>query len=263
MTNHVHLLVTASAQPNLSALMKRFEQRYVQYVNRTYHRTGTLWEGRFRSCLIEAETYFLACQRYVELNPVRAGIVRDPAAYPWSSFHRERRRATRSRDYAPPTLSRVGPDASDEGNRVSDAVYRSARPAWVDSLRACTTVALCSAATASRDRSPPCWDVAHGKARRAGRKTGCRFHVADPAQQARLNHKKIMLLVPTLLKSVVTNIYNNLLILFTSCYSVATKQQPLTGALISLCILDVLPCSTTVGPINGCCCGSRIATRVK
>ena len=63
MTNHVHLLVTASAQPNLSALMKGLGQRYVQYVNRTYHRTGTLWEGRFRSCLVEAETYFFACQR--------------------------------------------------------------------------------------------------------------------------------------------------------------------------------------------------------
>ena len=60
MTNHVHLLVTASAQPNLSALMKGLGQRYVQYVNRTYHRTGTLWEGRFRSCL-ESSTRFYIC----------------------------------------------------------------------------------------------------------------------------------------------------------------------------------------------------------
>jgi len=207
MTNHVHLLVTASAQPNLSALMKRLEQRYVQYVNRTYHRTGTLWEGRFRSCLIEAETYFLACQRYVELNPVRAGIVRDPAAYPWSSFHRERRRATRSRDYAPPTLSRVGPDASDEGNRVSDAVYRSARsglgrfPPGVHQRWLCAR----QRPLPETDRHPAGTSHMERLAGPAG-KTGCRFHVADPAQQARLNHKKIMLLVPTLLKSVVTNI---------------------------------------------------------
>lgn len=66
--------------------MKALGQRYVQYVNRTYRRSGTLWEGRFRSCLTQDESYLLACQRYIELNPVRAGMVEHPAEYRWSSY---------------------------------------------------------------------------------------------------------------------------------------------------------------------------------
>ena len=66
--------------------MKRLGQRYVQHVNRTYRRTGGLFEGRFRSSLIEADAYLLACQRYIELNPVRASMVPAPGAYPWSSY---------------------------------------------------------------------------------------------------------------------------------------------------------------------------------
>jgi len=59
----------------------------VQYFNRAYRRSGTLWEGRFRSCLAQSEDYVLACYRYIELNPVRAGMVRHPRDYRWSSFH--------------------------------------------------------------------------------------------------------------------------------------------------------------------------------
>ena len=66
--------------------MKGLGFRYVQYVNRTYRRTGTLFEGRFRSSIIEGDRYLLACQRYIELNPVRAGLVADPGEYPWSSY---------------------------------------------------------------------------------------------------------------------------------------------------------------------------------
>ena len=66
--------------------MKQLGQRYVQYVNRTCRRSGTLWEGRFRSCLVGEEDYFLACHRYVELNPMRAGMVDHPGAYRWSSY---------------------------------------------------------------------------------------------------------------------------------------------------------------------------------
>jgi len=86
MTNHVHLLATPSTSDGLSKLMKELGQRYVQYVNRTYARTGTLWEGRFRSCIVETDAYLLACQRYVELNPVRAAMVSEPGDYAWSSF---------------------------------------------------------------------------------------------------------------------------------------------------------------------------------
>jgi len=86
MTNHVHLLMTPAAERGSSLLMKGLGQRYVQYVNRTYRRTGTLFEGRFRSSVIEADSYLLACQRYIELNPVRAGMVQAPGNYPWSSY---------------------------------------------------------------------------------------------------------------------------------------------------------------------------------
>lgn len=85
MTNHVHLLLTPTRVDSVALLMKHLGQRYVQYVNRRYHRTGTLWEGRFRSCLMQSEGYILACYRYIELNPVRANVVSDPRDYPWSS----------------------------------------------------------------------------------------------------------------------------------------------------------------------------------
>lgn len=86
MTNHVHLLLMpqdAEAVPNLIIAIGR---RYVQYINTVYHRTGTLWDSRYKSSLIQAETYLLACQRYIELNPVRANMVDDPANYRWSSY---------------------------------------------------------------------------------------------------------------------------------------------------------------------------------
>jgi putative transposase len=67
-------------------MMKHVNQRYVQYVNRTYERSGTLWEGRFKSCLTQSDSYALACYRYIELNPVRASIVDHPKAYRWSSY---------------------------------------------------------------------------------------------------------------------------------------------------------------------------------
>lgn len=86
MTNHVHLLVSADHAEASGALMKALGQRYVQYVNRVYRRSGTLWEGRFRSCPIQEEAYLLACQRYIELNPVRAGMVEHPGEYRWSSY---------------------------------------------------------------------------------------------------------------------------------------------------------------------------------
>lgn len=85
MTNHFHLLLSSSLENGPSLLMKFLGQRYVQYVNRTYRRTGSLWEGRFRSSLVQTERYVLACYRYIELNPVRANMVSDPIDYPWSS----------------------------------------------------------------------------------------------------------------------------------------------------------------------------------
>jgi putative transposase len=86
MTNHVHLLLTPAQPDSCTVLMRDLGQRYVQYFNRRYGRTGTLWEGRFRSCLVESASYVLACHRYIELNPVRAGLARRPEQYAWSSY---------------------------------------------------------------------------------------------------------------------------------------------------------------------------------
>jgi REP-associated tyrosine transposase len=86
MTNHVHLLATPKKEASLSAMMQYLGRFYVRYFNLSYQRTGTLWEGRYHSCLIQSEAYLLNCQRYIELNPVRAGMVQDPADYKWSSY---------------------------------------------------------------------------------------------------------------------------------------------------------------------------------
>ena len=86
MTNHVHLLLTPNREDSAALLMKHLGQRYVQYINRCYRRSGTLWEGRYRSCLVQSDTYVLTCYRYIELNPVRANMVRHPSDYRWSSY---------------------------------------------------------------------------------------------------------------------------------------------------------------------------------
>jgi putative transposase len=85
MGNHVHLLVTPHESGALGGMMQHLGARYARVVNRIHARTGTLWEARFRSSLIDSENYLLVCQRYIELNPVRAGLVSDPGSYPWSS----------------------------------------------------------------------------------------------------------------------------------------------------------------------------------
>jgi len=86
MTNHVHLLATGRKPRSISRLMQSVGRRYCRYVNRAYQRTGALFEGRFKSSLVDSEAYLLACMRYIELNPVRAGMVDHPAQYSWSSF---------------------------------------------------------------------------------------------------------------------------------------------------------------------------------
>lgn len=86
MTNHVHLLVEPSTKEGLAEMMQSLGRKYVQYINQTHKRTGTLWEGRFKSSVISKDEYFLACCRYIELNPLRAKIAQNPADYPWSSF---------------------------------------------------------------------------------------------------------------------------------------------------------------------------------
>lgn len=86
MTNHVHLLATPRATGDIGRMMQALGRRYVRAVNDRYGRSGSLWEGRFKASLVESERYLLACQRYIELNPVRAALVADPGEYAWSSY---------------------------------------------------------------------------------------------------------------------------------------------------------------------------------
>jgi len=86
MTNHVHLLVTPRKAEAVPKLIISLGRRYVHYINRSYRRTGTLWDSRYKSSLVQEETYLLKCQRYIELNPVRAAMVDDPVHYRWTSY---------------------------------------------------------------------------------------------------------------------------------------------------------------------------------
>jgi len=86
MTNHVHLLMSPDAAEGISRVMQSLGRRYVQYINYEYKRSGTLWEGRHKSSLVNAEEYLLKCYRYIELNPVRANMAEHPGEYKWSSY---------------------------------------------------------------------------------------------------------------------------------------------------------------------------------
>ncbi len=86
MTNHVHLLVTPNNEIGVSRMMQALGRKYVQYFNFTHGRTGTLWEGRYKSTLVDADNYVLTVYRYIELNPVRANMVAHASEYPWSSY---------------------------------------------------------------------------------------------------------------------------------------------------------------------------------
>lgn len=86
MTNHTHLLVTPTGSRSLPLLMQAMGRSYVQALNKRYNRTGTLWEGRYKASLVQDEHYLLTCYKYIELNPVRAGLVSKPDDYPYSSF---------------------------------------------------------------------------------------------------------------------------------------------------------------------------------
>ena len=86
MSNHFHLLVTPQTADGLPQMMQAVGRRYVRYFNDTQKRSGTLWEGRYKSTLVQTERYLLACMVYIDLNPVRAGLANQAADYPWSSY---------------------------------------------------------------------------------------------------------------------------------------------------------------------------------
>ena len=86
MPNHVHLLASPARADSLPKVMQTLGRRYVGHINGRRERTGTLWDGRYRAAVVDTDQYFFRCSRYIELNPVRAGLAKDPGAYPWSSY---------------------------------------------------------------------------------------------------------------------------------------------------------------------------------
>jgi putative transposase len=140
MSNHLHLLATPSTADGVPQMMQALGRSYVRYFNQRQARTGTLWEGRYKSTLIQAERYLLACMVYIDLNPVRAGLVADPGDYPWSShLHYVGRRSDRlitphplywemgntpfARDVAYADLVRSG-IGQDQQRALTDATFR-------------------------------------------------------------------------------------------------------------------------------------------
>ena len=85
-TNHIHILATPETTQSISQMMQYIGRHYVPYINYTYGTSGSIWEGRYKSSLIHDEQYLLACMRYIELNPVRAGMIKLPSMYRWSSY---------------------------------------------------------------------------------------------------------------------------------------------------------------------------------
>jgi putative transposase len=138
MTNHVHLLLSAEQTGAAGMLMKALGQRYVQYVNRTYRRSGTLWEGRFRSCLTQDEAYLLACQRYIELNPVRAVMVEHPAEYRWSSYRANAQGEPDALLHPHLLYSALGSDAASRQAAYRELFRLELEPGLLDEIRRAT-----------------------------------------------------------------------------------------------------------------------------
>ena len=138
MTNHVHLLVTPRKADSVPRTMQTLGRRYVRYVNATYGRTGTLWEGRYRAAPIDSEAYFLACCRYIELNPVRARMVRHPREHKWSSYHAHAYGTADALVSDHALYRRLGPDAQARGQEYRGLFRAALAEEFLDAVRAAT-----------------------------------------------------------------------------------------------------------------------------
>lgn len=135
MTNHIHLLITPETSSSAGLLMKKLGQRYVQYINHTYQRSGSLWEGRFRSCLAQQEDYLLACHRYIELNPVRSGMVEHPADYRWSSYAGNAQGDDNDLLSAHPQYTALGKDSTERQANYRELFRYQLDPQMIDQIR--------------------------------------------------------------------------------------------------------------------------------
>lgn len=139
MTNHVHLLITPASAEHVPNLLMSLGRRYVRYVNQRYRRTGTLWDSRYKASLITTESYLLTCHRYVELNPVRAGIVEDPARYRWSSYRCNAMGEADPRITPHPVYLDLSPDPGRRLQNYRRLFEDAMRPDTLDEIRSALT----------------------------------------------------------------------------------------------------------------------------
>ncbi len=138
MTNHVHLLVTPRDASSLPRTMQSLGRRYVRHVNALYRRTGTLWEGRYRAAPIDSDEYFFACCRYIELNPVRARMVRHPRQYRWSSYRAHAEGKDDSLVALHPVFRRLGRSTAGRQATYRALFKEDLDPGFVAAVRAAT-----------------------------------------------------------------------------------------------------------------------------
>ncbi len=138
MTNHYHLLVTPDSAEGISRLLQSVGRRYVRYINQTYRRSGTLWEGRFRSAPVDAENYLLTCMRYIELNPVRAGMAAQARSYEWSSYRANALGMPDALVTPHPVYDRLGRTRAARQESYRDLFRHRQDDAAMESIRDCT-----------------------------------------------------------------------------------------------------------------------------
>lgn len=138
MPNHIHLLITPPSADACAGMMRELGYRYARYFNRRYARTGTLWEGRFRSCVTDSARYVLACYRYIELNPVRAGLSSRPDAYEWSSHAVNVGQRTNLFLAAHPEFLALGTTAETRKQAYVGLIEQALDPAMVSAIRKAT-----------------------------------------------------------------------------------------------------------------------------
>jgi len=135
MSNHVHLLTTPATTTGPSQMMKVVTETYAKYYNQLHGRTGTLWEGRYRSILVDSDEYFFSCSQYIELNPCRAGLAAHPRGYRWSSYHQNAGSAEKGLVVPHPLYTRLGNSDAERRAAYRDMFRLPLNTDVVDSIR--------------------------------------------------------------------------------------------------------------------------------
>jgi putative transposase len=138
MSNHVHLLLSPASATSIAGTVQSVGRSYVQVFNRRYERTGTLWDGRYRATLIDSDAYLFACMHYIELNPVRAGIVSEPARFRWSSYRRNAMGIADDLVTAHPLWLDLARDDRDRYNAYRQLFERPLSPRTIEEIRDAT-----------------------------------------------------------------------------------------------------------------------------